>query len=36
MINCLKQAVQFGLDKKTHIAGAQQELEVLSACRPRR
>ena len=22
MINCLKQAVQFGLDKKTHIAGA--------------
>jgi branched-chain amino acid transport system substrate-binding protein len=28
MINCLKQAVQFGLDKKTHIAGAQQELEV--------
>ncbi|HUZ72657.1 MAG TPA: ABC transporter substrate-binding protein [Stellaceae bacterium] len=29
MINCLKQAVQFGMDKKTHIAGAQQELEVL-------
>jgi branched-chain amino acid transport system substrate-binding protein len=28
MINCLKQAVQFGLDKKVHIAGAQQELEV--------
>ncbi len=28
MINCLKQAVQFGLDKKIHIAGAQQELEV--------
>ena len=28
MINCLKQAVQFGLDKKLHIAGAQQELEV--------
>jgi branched-chain amino acid transport system substrate-binding protein len=28
MINCLKQAVQFGLDKKFHIAGAQQELEV--------
>ncbi len=29
MTNCLKQIVQFGLDKKTHIAGAQQELEVL-------
>ena len=29
MVNCLEQAVQFGLDKKTHIAGAQQELEVL-------
>ena len=28
MINCLKQANQFGLDKKFHIAGAQQELEV--------
>lgn len=28
MINCLKQAVQFGLNKKLHIAGAQQELEV--------
>jgi branched-chain amino acid transport system substrate-binding protein len=28
MVNCLKQAVQFGLDKKLHIAGAQQELEV--------
>jgi len=28
MINCLKQSVQFGLDKKFHIAGAQQELEV--------
>src|SRR6202167_5827623 len=28
MINCLKQAVQFGLNKKIHIAGAQQELEV--------
>src|SRR5579863_4117529 len=28
MINCLKQAVQFGLNKKFHIAGAQQELEV--------
>jgi branched-chain amino acid transport system substrate-binding protein len=28
MINCLKQAVQFGFEKKFHIAGAQQELEV--------
>jgi branched-chain amino acid transport system substrate-binding protein len=34
MINCLKQAVQFGLDKKTHIAGAQQELEVLEGLPP--
>ena len=29
MVNALKQAVQFGLDKRFHIAGAQQELEVL-------
>jgi branched-chain amino acid transport system substrate-binding protein len=28
MINCLKQAVQFGLNQRFHIAGAQQELEV--------
>ncbi|WP_211473592.1 ABC transporter substrate-binding protein [Collimonas humicola] len=28
-VNSLKQAVQFGLDKRFHIAGAQQELEVL-------
>ncbi|MBX9710327.1 MAG: ABC transporter substrate-binding protein [Xanthobacteraceae bacterium] len=34
MVNCLKQAVQFGLDKKTHIAGAQQELEVLLSLPP--
>jgi len=34
MINCLKQAVQFGLDKKFHIAGAQQELEVLNGLPP--
>jgi branched-chain amino acid transport system substrate-binding protein len=34
MINCLKQAVQFGLDKKTHIAGAQQELEVNKGLPP--
>jgi branched-chain amino acid transport system substrate-binding protein len=36
-VNALKQAVQFGLDKKTHIAGAQQELsKCCSACRRRR
>ncbi len=34
MINCLKQAVQFGLDKKIHIAGAQQELEVNKGLPP--
>ena len=34
MINCLKQAVQFGLDKKLHIAGAQQELEPLEGLPP--
>jgi branched-chain amino acid transport system substrate-binding protein len=34
MINALKQAVQFGLDKKFHIAGAQQELEVLNGLPP--
>ncbi len=28
-VNSLKQAVEFGLQKKFHIAGAQQELEVL-------
>jgi len=33
-VNSLKQAVQFGLDKKTHIAGAQQELEVLLGLPP--
>jgi branched-chain amino acid transport system substrate-binding protein len=35
MVNCLKQAVQFGLDKKTHIAGAQQEMEVNLALPPK-
>ncbi|MDE3029148.1 MAG: ABC transporter substrate-binding protein, partial [Paracoccaceae bacterium] len=30
----LKQAVQFGLDKKFHLAGAQQELEVLLGLPP--
>lgn len=34
MINCLKQAVQFGLDKKLHLAGAQQELEPLIGLPP--
>ncbi len=34
MINVLKQAVQFGLDKKFHIAGAQQELEALAGLPP--
>jgi branched-chain amino acid transport system substrate-binding protein len=34
MINCLKQAVQFGLNKKIHIAGAQQELEVNAGLPP--
>jgi branched-chain amino acid transport system substrate-binding protein len=34
MVNGLKQAVQFGLDKRFHIAGAQQELEVLTGLPP--
>ncbi len=34
MINCLKQAVQFGLNQKIHIAGAQQELEVNKGLPP--
>jgi branched-chain amino acid transport system substrate-binding protein len=33
-VNALKQAVQFGLDKKVHLAGAQQELEVLLGLPP--
>jgi branched-chain amino acid transport system substrate-binding protein len=33
-VNALKQAVQFGLNKKTHLAGAQQELEVLLGLPP--
>ena len=33
-VNALKQAVQFGLDKKYHLAGAQQELEVLLGLPP--
>ena len=34
MVNALKQAVQFGLDKRIHLAGAQQELEVLRGLPP--
>jgi branched-chain amino acid transport system substrate-binding protein len=34
MINALKQAVQFGLDKRIHLAGAQQELEPLEGLPP--
>ena len=34
MINALKQAVQFGLEKKMHLAGAQQELEALEGLPP--
>ncbi len=34
MINCIKQAVQFGLDKRFHIAGGQQELEALEGLPP--
>ncbi len=31
LVNCLKQAVQFGLDKRMAIAGGLQELEVVAA-----
>ena len=34
MINCLKQIVQFGLDKQIHVAGTQQELELLAGLPP--
>jgi len=34
MVNCLKQIVQFGIDKQIHIAGTQQELESLEALPP--
>ncbi len=34
MVNALKQAVQFGLDKRIHLAGAQQELESLEGLPP--
>src|SRR5215470_1783638 len=33
-VNALKQAVQFGLDKSFHLAGAQQELEVMIGLPP--
>ena len=34
MLNALKQAVQFGLQNKAHLAGAQQELEPLEGLPP--
>src|SRR5580693_2663770 len=34
MTNALKQAVQFGLDKRLHLAGSQQELEALQGLPP--
>jgi branched-chain amino acid transport system substrate-binding protein len=34
MVNCLKQIVQFGMDKQIHVAGTQQELESLEALPP--
>jgi branched-chain amino acid transport system substrate-binding protein len=34
MVNALKQAVQFGLHKRFHLAGAQQELEALEGLPP--
>ena len=34
MVNALKQAVQFGLDKRFHLAGGQQELEPLEGLPP--
>lgn len=34
MVNVIKQAVQFGFDKRFHLAGAQQELEVLTGLSP--
>ena len=33
-LNALKQAVQFGLQNKVHLAGAQVELEVLEGLPP--
>jgi len=34
MVNCLKQIVQFGIDKQIHVAGTQQELESVAALPP--
>jgi len=34
MVNALKQAVQFGLQDKFHLAGAQQEMEALEGLPP--
>ncbi len=34
MVNCLKQIVQFGIDKQVRVAGLQQELEALEAMPP--
>ena len=34
MVNCLKQIVQFGIDKQIHVARTQQELESLAALPP--
>jgi len=34
MINCMKQIVQFGIDKQVHVAGLQQELESLGSHAP--
>jgi branched-chain amino acid transport system substrate-binding protein len=34
MLIALKQAVQFGLDKKLHLAGAEQSLEALEGLPP--
>ena len=34
MLNALKQAVQFGLQNKVHLAGAQQEMEPLEGLAP--
>jgi branched-chain amino acid transport system substrate-binding protein len=34
MVNALKQAVQFGLERKLHLAGAEQSLEALEGLPP--
>src|SRR5260370_17700983 len=34
MTNCLKQIVEFGIDKQIHVAGTQQELESLEGLPP--